>query len=300
MTTTVRTIVDRLLRTILTPPDAQYAQVALGANITSPTGTVISLGPFTVPEDEALLRQGSLIEADQELMRVVEWNPVTRQATVERGEYSTPASTYTTPLLLTLNPTYPMRSVFEAVRDNITQLYPRLWTTRADSVVSVGANVFNAPDDLMVSLIETFMGEGGPPVNMDARIVDFHPAAGGRAIITNRAIDQMWIRYRRRMGIAKEMTDILEDLGVEDVWATVVIVGAAGDLFVGRDLPTAQTRWVGGVLESENISVGSRLSISGGLAQYRSILIDRFAAEMGSEEAGAVKVHMNSPFSMVT
>lgn len=298
--TTIREVSDRLLRTILTPPDFQYAQVRLGADITTETQTEIVVGDFTIPEDEYLLRQGSLIEAREELMRVVKWDTVARLLTVTRGEYSTPVSTYTQPLLLNLNPAYPLYSIFEAVRDNITQLYPRLWTVRSDSVVSIGSNVFAATDDLMVSVIETYPNDGSAPIDMDARIVDYHPRAGGRAIITNQNIGQMWIRYRRRMGVATSMDDTLSDLGVEDVWSNVVMVGAAADLFVGRDLPQSQVEWVSAVLQAENIRVGTRLSISGGLAQYRTILIDRFSAEMRAEESYGVKVHMNSAFTQVT
>ncbi len=300
MTTTVREIVDRLLRTTLTPPDAQYAQVALSAPITDSVTTNINVGAFTISEDENLLRQGSLIEAGEELMRIVEWNPITRTLTVNRGEYSTPATTHPTPLLLNLNPTYPMRSVFEAVRDNIIQLYPRLWTVRADSVVSVGDRVFVAPDPLCVAVIETYIGANGEsPIDMDTRVVDYHPSAGGRALITNQHLDQMWVRYRRRMGVATSMDDTLESLGVEDVWSVVVMVGAAADLFVGRDIPQAQSKWISGVLEAENIRVGSRLSIAGGLAQYRNILIERLSSEMKAEESSGTKVHMNSPFQTV-
>ena len=236
--TTLQEVADRLLRTTLTPPDFQYAQVRLGANVTSETVTTVQLGAFTILEDTNLLRQGSLLEFDQELMRVVSYDEVTKIVTVTRGVYSTPTSTYSTPFLINLNPSYPMHSIFEALRDNITTLYPRLWTVRSDSLTAVGDTIFPVSDQLTVAVVETYPNEGMTPLDVDARVVDYHPLAGGRAIITNVPVSNMWVRYRRRMGVATELTDTLDELGVEDVWAQVVMVGAAADLMAGTARPT--------------------------------------------------------------
>jgi len=297
--TTLQQVADRLLRTTLTPPDYQYAQVPLGTNVTSPTVETIQLGVFTIPEDERLLRQGSLLELGEELVRVQSYDDVTRMATVTRGVYSTPATTHTKPMLVNLNPSYPMYSIFEALRDNITTLYPSLWTVRSDAVTAVSGNVFAAPDPLIVAVVETYPNEGVTPLDIDARVVDFHPLAGGRAIITNVPISNMWIRYRRRMAVATSLEDTLEELGVEDVWTQVVMVGAAADLMAGRDIPAAQVEWVGKVLEAENIQVGTRTSLSVGLVRYRELLIDRLSKEMKAEESNQIKVHMNDPFTQV-
>jgi len=299
MSATLREVANRLLRTVLTPPDYQYAQVRLGAPVTSETVESIMLGAFTISEDENLLRQGSLLELGEELVRVVEYDTVTKTVTVTRGEYSTPTSTYDTPMLINLNPSYPMQSVFEALRDNVTTLYPRLWTVRSDALTAVSGSVFAVPDPLTVAIVETYPNEGSSRVDVDARVVDFHPLAGGRAILTNVPVSNMWVRYRRRMAVATSLDDTLDELGVEDVWAQVVMFGAAADLMAGRDVSAAQTEWVGQVLQAENIRVGTRLSISGGLAQYRDILIDRFSKEMKAEESNQVKVHMNDPFTQV-
>jgi len=293
---TLRSLADRLMRTTLTPPDYQYAQAQLAIGVDDSTDE-IPFGAFTIPEDENLLRQGSVIELDLELCRVVAYDEATKIATVERGIYSTTAVTHATPLLINLSPSYPMQSVFEAIRDNVVTLYPRLWTVRSDNFVSVGSGVFAVSDPLTVAVVETYPNEGTVPVDVQARIVDFHPAAGGRAILTTSSVGAMWVRYRRRMATATSLEDTFEEVGIEEVWAGVVMAGAAADLMVGRDIPAVQTEWVGQVLQAENIRVGSRLSLSGGLAQYRDILIDRFSREMKAEESNKIRVNMNDPFA---
>ena len=80
-TPTVADILDRLYLQWLTPPDGQDAQVPLAASIDD-TETTVTFGEFTIPEDEALLRQGSLIELGQELVRVVSYNATAKSIVV--------------------------------------------------------------------------------------------------------------------------------------------------------------------------------------------------------------------------
>ena len=146
---TVGSIIDRLLQTILTPPDAQAAQVPLTESIDA-TQETLKVGNFTVPEDESLFRMGSLIEGQQELMRVVEFNATTRDVVMTRGEYGTVPVAHTSPLLLTVNPVYTRASIFESVADNLITLYPKLFTTSSELLSSVTSGVFPIGDELAV------------------------------------------------------------------------------------------------------------------------------------------------------
>ncbi len=288
---TVQSIIDRLFITYLTPPDDQFAQVALGGDIDD-VETTISLGLFTIPEDEALLRQGSLIELDQELVRVVTYDAIENEITVVRGEYGTPQTAHLVPLLLNLNPPYTRAAVFEAVADNIITLYPKLFTSANAYLSTVGAGVFPLNDELAVEILSAWPDGWTGHTNIQAEIIDFHQLAGGRAVITGGNTGSLWFRYRRRMKKATSESDKLVDLGVDERWVNIVMVGAAADLLVGRDIPAAQTEWVKSILEAENIRVGTRMSIAGGLRQYRTLLIVDASREMKAEYRP--QVHMRS------
>ncbi len=289
---TVLSVMDRLYVTYLTPPDDQFAQVALGQDVDD-TQTVIILGSFTIPEDEGLLRQGSLLELDQELVRIVTYDATLNQVTVVRGEYGTPQVAHTPPLLCNLNPPYTRAAVYEAVADNIITLYPKLFTSANAYLSTVGAGVFPINDQLAVQVLSAWPDGWTGHSNIQATIIDFHQLAGGRAIITeNGDAGSLWFRYRRRMKKATSELDKLVDLGVDERWVNIIMVGAAADLLVGRDIPAAQTEWVKSVLEAENIRVGTRLSIAGGLRQYRTLLITDASREMKAEYKP--KVHMRS------
>ncbi len=279
---TVASIIDRLLVQVLTPPDKQGAQVGLAGDVNDGLIDEIQIGTFTVPEDEWLLRQGTLLELDQELVRVLDYNESHRIVTVRRGEYGTEATTHHRPLLINLSPSFPRAAVFEAVADNIIQLYPSLFTVGQLYLTPISDGAYPVEDPLAVevlSVTEDFTSTD----DIGGKIVDFHPLVGGRTLITRANIGTVWLRYRRRMARATSEADLLADLGVDDRWLQIVLVGAAADLLVGRDVPEAQTEWVRSVLEAENIRVGTRMSIAGGLRQYRDMLMREAVAEMKSE-----------------
>jgi hypothetical protein len=186
--------------------------------------------------------------------------------------------------------------LFQAVADNIMQLYPRLYTVTAENLVEVSGGVSGTDDDLAVEIVSVWHGdfEQGPEVN--AKIVDYHPAVGGRAVLASIPQGSIWVRYRRRMGNATSELDELGALGVDDRWVGILMVGAAADLFAGRDLPMSQVEWVSAVLQAENIEVGTRADLAVGLARYRELLIGRAEKEMAAEYK--LNVHMNDAITV--
>ena len=295
---TVKSIMDRLFQTYLTPPDDQYAQVPLALDVNDSTQE-IRLGSFTVPEDEALLRQGSILELDQELVRVVSYDATSGSIQGVRGEYGTVPVSHSQPLLINLNPPYTRAAVFEAVADNIITLFPKLFTVRQEYLTSISGGVYPVNDDLAVYVLSAW-GEGwSGSADVHAVSVDFHQLAGGRAFLTNHeGAGPLWFRYRRRMAKATSEADELVDLGMDERWVNIVMVGAAADIMIGRDIPAAKTEWVKSVLEAENIRVGTRMSIAGGLRQYHDMLIAEASREMKAEYKP--KVRMRSALKQYT
>ena len=279
---TVGSIMDRIMVSYLTPPDDQYAQVSLAGDIDD-ADTTISIGFFTIREDEALLRQGSLLELDEELVRVVSYDSQASTVLVTRGEYGTIPTSHLVPLLMNLNPPYSRASVFESVADNIITLYPSLYTTSEEYVTRVGPGIFPMGDSLAVELLTAWGDSWSSDTDIQGTIVDFHQLTGGRTLLLNQAsAGSMWVRYRRRMGKAASESDVLSDLGVDERWVNIIMAGASADLFMGRDIPAARTEWVKSVLESENIPVGTRTSISGSLRRYRTTLLKDAMKEMAA------------------
>jgi len=299
--TTVGDVLDRLYRTYLTHPDFQPPATFLALSTDTVTDQ-IQLQVFAIPEDEALMRAGSIIEIGAELMIVTAFSSGSKVATVNRAAFGTPLLNHLVGDQVLLAPSYPRHSAFEFMADNIITLYPNLYTVSDDNLVTVTSNIAGIPDKLAVEVIEVWPDDWSSDVDIDARIVDFHPNVGGRAVITNVAMGSLWLKYRRRMFRPATEAEELSDLGVDESWANIIMAGTAADLFAGRDLPASHVEWIGGVLQAENIPVGTRAQLSVGLARYRELLIDRAKAEMRAEYGGKVrmrqagKVVTRSPF----
>lgn len=296
---TVADLIDRTFRTYLEPPDLQPASTRLAGAILA-ADTTITLEEFDVPEDVVLMRRGNLIEVGSELMRMTDWDSTTRTGSMSRAFGGTTAADHALGAEAKLAPPFSRLSVFEAIRDNIVSLYPRLWTTTTEVCLPTSPKVYPITDELAVEVIEINV-TGYEAHDMTGRIVEKHQYTGGRAIVLNRLLGkEIWARMRRRFGVAEEETDRLDDLGMEEVWETVVMVGAAADLLAGRDLPKAHVEWVGSALEAENIQPGTRSSIALGLARYRKMLMDDFAKEMVAEDSNKVVVQTSNPYMDVS
>ncbi len=299
---TIGAIVDRLYRTYLLPPDARPAQCFLDGALDD-SATTFALDNFVLPEDEDLMAAGVVVEIGSELIQVITYDTLTTTATlVERAFMGTTAAAHLDDATVILSPSFPRLSVFEAVADNIITLYPRLYTVTTGSVVPVSAGIAALDDILAVEVVEAWEDGFSSSTDFDARIVDYHPAVGGRALITNVRVGQVWVRYRRRFGDVSEETTgeatTLATLGMEQRWVNIVMAGAAGDLFAGRDIPASITSWVQAVLEAETIPVGTRSNLARQLAAYKEHLLNQAAKEMRAEYRA--KVHMKPARQVVT
>ncbi len=297
---TVASIMDRLFLQVLTPLDDQAAQVELAVPLDDTTDEVY-LGVFAIPEDEGLIRFGSILEIEQELVRIANYIPgtdtISALATVQRGVLGTKAVAHPASTMMMIDPAYTRAVAFEAVADNIIQLFPSLSQAKEEMLSATTSNVYSIGDELAVEVISITPGDFTSTMEFDGKIVDFHPMTGGRSLITNGSGGSVWLRYRRRMGVPTSEDTLLDDIGVDPRWASIVLVGAAADLIVGRDVPAAQTDWIKSILEAENIRVGTRMSIGGGLRQYHGMLLKAAMKEMKAEYRP--RVHMRDAFGRV-
>lgn len=280
MSTTVGDLIDRTLRTYLEPPDHQPAFTFLSAGIAAGASSLV-LDEFLIPEDEELVRAGSILEAGSELFLVSAYDEFTRTCTLDPTEkFGTTAAAHAAGTRVKLSPPYSRQSIFEAIADNIIGLYPDLYSVNTANVAPIG-NVAALDDNLAVEVI-SILGPNGLWA-YDGEIVDFHPLTGTRSVVLNVTTGDAWVKYRRRFGSATAETDSLSSLGVDPRWERIVMVGACADLLVGRDLPRSETSWVGQALEAENIPVGTRTSLTGALSTYRDQLIRIAKKEMRAE-----------------
>lgn len=300
MPDTIQTVIDRLFREWLEPPTRQPIRCYAVTAMTTSDDT-LQLGTFSVYEDKQLLRNGILLEVERELMVVKGIDSVGSEqpiVTVERGAYGTEIVAHDADVQVKISPDFTQHSTFEAIRDNIISLHPELFTIRVAHVPMVAPGIYPCDDPLAISVESAWPFDGNMgTLDITADVIDYHPMTEGRAFRTAGFVGDMWIRYRRRMGVAESVTDELEDLGIEPVWTTMLMAGAAADLMAGKDLPETIVDWVTKMIDSEAVPAGTRSSLSVGLRRYRDYLLAGYSSEMKAEYKP--KAVRRSPFRKV-
>lgn len=296
---TVGNVIDRLFRQYLEPPDAQPAACRLDGAITS-TDTSIGLDNFEVPEDEMLLRQGVLCEIGSELVRITAYASGT--ATVERGVLGTIAAAHDDDASVKLAPPFLRIDALNSIGENVSMMGGQLFTTRTVyvSFLELGAAPVEALAVSVVRIVpdDAWRVGSGSTVTIQGSIVDYHPDVGGRAVVADGYRGGAYVTYRRRTAAPTVESDELTDLGIEDEWIPAILAGAAADLLVGRDIPASHTNWIGQVLETEAIRVGTRTQLAGSLRGYQQLLLSRMATEMQVEYKPTIR--LRNPFSQAT
>ena len=180
----VSTLVDRIYRDFLNKPDDLAAFSRLDGAITdSDTSLTYEDGLFSV-EEENLLEAGALVEIDQELMLVTDANPSTRVLTVSRGYAGTTAAAHSDKDNIFLNPTFPRKSVFDAVADNIVRLYPSLYNVTTTNVTSNStyAEVPASTVEVLTSYVQNASGEQYTSAGIEL-LRDFPPSTTNTCLL---------------------------------------------------------------------------------------------------------------------
>lgn len=285
---TIADVIDRIFRTYLEPPDYQPVLAFLQSSINT-TQRGLTFNQFVVPEDQELLRTGILVESPSgELMRVVDTNGT--DVTVNRARLGSVAATATAGDEFKFSPPFTRLSVFQAIADNIITLSPKLYTVRNENVQTIDRQVAGMSDPLAIEIVRMWGDDWTNDLEIDGKIVDFHPQAGGRALITNAYQGPVWIRYRRRMAEPTSETDTLDELGVEERWVNIIMLGAAADLLAGRDIGPSHIRWVSEAAIAEIKENRRQADLSIQLARYRDYLLRNAQKEMDVEYRPRVRM----------
>ena len=80
-------------------------------------------------EEEDALGAGAIVEIGQELMFSKSLNVVTNEVTVQRGARGTTATTHDAGSIVKITPAFSRKNVYDAVSDQIKNLYPTLFAT---------------------------------------------------------------------------------------------------------------------------------------------------------------------------
>jgi len=269
----VSTLVDRIYRDFLNKPDDLAAFSRLdGAMTDAQTTLSYEDGLFSV-EEENLLGNGAIVEVDQELMLVTNANTSTRVLSVSRGYQGTTAASHNDKTNIFINPTFPRKSVFDAVADNIVRLYPSLYNVTTTSVTSNStyAEVPASTIEILTSYVQNSSGEK----------------------YTSAGIELLKRKFVRP---TDETVDLSTTCLIEDEYEQIVMVGAVADIVGATDIDATTQEFITEKLAAENYPVGSGERLRNALLRLRSLLIDEARGNLRSLYPAPVSI-MNINYS---
>ena len=296
----VSTLVDRIYRDFLNKPDDLSAFSRLdGAINNSVTSLTYESGLFS-SEEENLLGNGALVEVDQEIMLVTAANTSTRTLTVARGYSGTTAASHEDKANIFINPTFPRKSVFDAVSDNIVRLYPTLYnvTTITTTANSTYQEVAASTVEVLSSFVQNASGEQYTSAGIEL-LKNFPPSSTNTAVQfynTSNGKTVYLVVKRKFVRPSAETDDLSTACLLEDEYQQIVMVGAVADIVGATDVDASTQEFITEKLAAENYPVGSGERLRNALLRLRSLLIDEARGNLRSLYPAPVSI-MNINYS---
>ncbi len=297
----VSTLVDRIYRDFLNKPDDLSAFSRLDGAMSDTTGTTVvyESGLFS-SEEENLLGNGALIEIDQELMLVTAANTSTRTLTVARGYAGTTAATHSDKTNIFINPTFPRKSVFDSVSDNISRLYPSLYNVTTTNVTSNSTyqEVPASTVEILTSYVQNATGNQYTSAGIEL-LRDFPPSSTNTAVqFYNTSLGKTvhLVVKRKFVRPTDETSDIETVCLVAPEYEQIVMVGAVADIIGATDVDASTQEFITEKLAAESYPVGSGERLRNALLRLRSLLIDEARGNLRSLYPAPVSI-MNINYS---
>lgn len=274
---TVGQLVDRCYRDFLAPSDDQGVIVTVNGAVTDSATSIVYDDDTLSPDEEDLLAPGVLAEVGTEQVRITAVNETTNTLTAIRAVNGTSAAAIADGAELRLAPVFPRRSIFDAICDNVVDLYPDLYfvgkqtITSASGAVEVSANIVNIRSATWLS--------SSTPVNAQVELLqNYAPSSTDQAVVFSGVPSgkSVYLVYEGRFTRpTAEADDLTADFNIDSTWERIIVAGAAAQLMAGRELDAASSEFLTEQLEREGFPVGSAQRIRDGLLRYHGFLLDR-------------------------
>ena len=328
MSTTIGDLVDRTFREYLEPMDDIVSYTTLSTGINTTDTSVVFNGDLLSVEEEDALDAGAIIEIGQELMICTDLNAVANTITVTRGARGTTATSHSIGDLVKIAPPFPRKNVFDAVKDQINNLFPTLFAVETQSVQSSNGytllGTYDSPgtNNYLVSVLKAISQFTDFSAGSDQTGVVFNPVsvqmiqlpnpftyvddtATERTITYTTGpnyvnalqfynIDQghtCYVTFKKKFIEPTAETDTLATIGLEDEYEPIIMAGVAAQMMSGRDIPTATADYITDQLAVSNFPVGSANSIRNSLLQYQQLLITQARKYLRAKYPEAVEIN---------
>lgn len=327
MSSDISGLIDRVYREYLEPMDDVTSYTTLDTGVNDSITTLEFAGALLTQEEEDAMDAGTIIECDTELMRCVSLDTVNNQVTVVRGVRGTTAAAHTAGALIKIAPPFPRQVVFDAVKDQINNLFPTLFAVDTQSITTgtgytlIGDYSSPGTHNYIVSILSAISQYTDFSVGSDTTGINFAPVTSSLVELPNpftytdsdgvsRTITYSTgpsvvhaiqfagissghtahVTFKRKFIEPTAETDTLATIGLEDEYVPIIMAGVAAQMMSGRDIPTATADYITDQLSVSNYPVGSSNSVRNSLLQYQQLLINQARKYLRAKYPEAVSV----------
>ena len=309
MSTNISGLVERVYREYLEPMDDLQPYTLLTSSLTDSADTVSFNGDLLTQEEEDIMEAGSIIEIGQELMLCKALDTVNDQVTVVRGVRGTTATTHSSGDTIKIAPPFPRKVVFDAVCDQIKNLYPTLFAVETKTVTAKTGYIpmSGATDNYLVQPIKaisqyTDFSAGSDETGIIyagvvVELVDlpnpftYTDADGNSQTITytNNGPNKVnaiqvynvnsghtvFVTFKKKFVEPTAEDNTLAEIGLENEYEPIIMAGVAAQVMAGRDIPTATSDYITDQMSTTNFPVNSAANIRSSLLRYQGDLIEQ-------------------------
>ena len=329
MSTNIQGLVDRVYREYLEPMDdlTSYTTLNEGSELSASDTVITFNGDLLTQEEEDAMDAGTIIECETELMRCVSLDTVGNKVTVVRGVRGTTPAIHADGSVVKIAPPFPRKVVFDAVVDQINNLFPTLFAVETQSITTgtgytlIGSYDSPGTHNYLVSILSAISQYTDFSAGSDTTGVNFSPVTCSLVELPNpftytdsdgvsRTITYSTgpstvhaiqfagiasghtahVTFKKKFIEPTAETDTLATVGLEQEYEPIIMAGVAAQLMAGKDIPTATADYITDQLSVSNFPVGSANSVRNSLLQYQQLLINQARKYLRAKYPEAVSV----------
>jgi len=313
MSTTIGDLVDRVYREYLEPPESVESYSYITSSITDSDTTISYAGNMFSVEEEDALDAGCIIEVGQELMFSTALNTVTNEITVVRGARGTTAAAHSSGDLIKVTPTFPRKNVFDAVSDQIENLYPTIFAVETKTLTSgtgykiigtYGTDVDNnnylvAPIKAISQYTDFSAGNDETGLKFIGVAVEMVDLPNGFTWTDEDSVErtktytsgpqvvhalqfqgiasgyECYVTFKKKFVSPTSESTTLTSVGLETEYEPIVMAGVAAQMLAGKDINKVNAKYITEQIAIQSYPVGSSNSLRNSLLQYQQVLIQQ-------------------------
>jgi hypothetical protein len=290
MSTNIKGLIDRTYREYLEPMEDMVSYTVLSGALSVSDTSVGFNGDLLSTEEEDALDAGTIIEIGQELMICTELNVVTNSITVTRAARGTTATIHSAGDVIKITPQFPRVNVFNAIKDQIENLYPTLYAVETQTISSAVGYValVGADDNRIVAPLKAVsqyqeLDAGNQTtvqfrgVAMELIDVPTSVTASGKVVQFSGVSTGVNVHctFKKKFGEVSDETATLADIGLETEYEPIIMAGVAAQMIAGKDIPTYTADYITQQMAVTNYPINSSSNIRNSLLQYQQVLINQ-------------------------